>query len=90
MCNVQAVQIAVTAAVAEAAAPPPPPPPPPERTRELEERVLALTAELKAANDKYACALAPSWSANSFPERLFTSIVFQKYSRRWFDATCER
>jgi hypothetical protein len=59
--DVQAVQIAVTAAVAEAAAPPPPlPPPPPERIRELEDKILALTAELKVSNDKCACRLAPS------------------------------
>lgn len=46
------MQIAVTAAVAEATAPPPPPPP--DRNRELEDKVVVLTAELKAANDKCA------------------------------------
>ncbi len=50
---VQAVQLAVTAAVAEAVAPPPPPQDT-ERTRQLEERVVALTADLKAANDRRA------------------------------------
>lgn len=43
----------MTAAVAEVAAPPPPEVS--ERTRQLEEKVIALTAELKAANDKCGC-----------------------------------
>jgi hypothetical protein len=51
----------VTAAVAEVTAPPPPPPP--ERTRELEDKIVALTAELKAANDKCACGGITSSSA---------------------------
>lgn len=69
MHDVQAVQIAVTAAVAEAAAPPPPPPPPPERIRELEDKILALTAELKVANDKCACRIAPSCLCKQLPRR---------------------
>ena len=46
----QAVQLAVTAAVAEAAAPPPPEPD--ARTLQLEEKMVQLTAELKGANDR--------------------------------------
>lgn len=54
----QAVQLAVTAAVAEAVAPPPPQDS--ERTRQLEDRVIALTAELKAANDRHTSNPCPS------------------------------
>ncbi len=74
--DVQAVQIAVTAAVAEAAAPPPPPPPPPERIRELEDRILALTAELKVANDKCAFGVSSCYASSCRKASCLQSIVY--------------